>query len=356
MPDPTRVGDGGIRRRWAARASDVQPRRPQDEGRRQGRARSTCEIGGGEAPDPAERAKRQDAVRRLRALHARAGRRHARSEVRGRPAVSDDARWRQGHRGTDSPEFKAADKACHTCWAAAGGRERRPGRQGGVGAGPSRERRDRGAAGGHRRAPPPARRAGRAVAVVAGSRPSAPPSGCSRPATAAAPPAANDAVPLGTATVQRRDLVDREDVDGTLGFADAAQVAAPAGGHDHAPARRGLRPSGAAGRCCRSTPRRRRWVLYGTRPMYRDLGPGVADGRDVRQLERNLEGAGLRPRDGRRRLDLGDDRRGRRTSRTTATSTRPGRCGAPSSSSATARRASASTPPRSATPRARARR
>ena len=37
------------------------------------------------------------------------------------------------------------------------------------------------------------------------------------------------------------------------------------------------------------------WVLYGTIPMYRDLGPGVADGADVRQLERNLKALGYDP-------------------------------------------------------------
>ena len=37
------------------------------------------------------------------------------------------------------------------------------------------------------------------------------------------------------------------------------------------------------------------WVLYGTIPMYRDLGPGVANGSDVRQLERNLKALGYDP-------------------------------------------------------------
>ena len=42
--------------------------------------------------------------------------------------------------------------------------------------------------------------------------------------------AANDAVPLGSAAAQRRDLIASEDVDGTLGFSDTATVAAPAAG------------------------------------------------------------------------------------------------------------------------------
>ena len=44
------------------------------------------------------------------------------------------------------------------------------------------------------------------------------------------PKAANDAVPLGAAAVERRDLVDRQDVDGTLGFSDTSNATAPAAG------------------------------------------------------------------------------------------------------------------------------
>ena len=36
-------------------------------------------------------------------------------------------------------------------------------------------------------------------------------------------------------------------------------------------------------------------MLYGSVPMYRDLGPGAADGRDVRQVERNLKALGYDP-------------------------------------------------------------
>jgi hypothetical protein len=106
--------------------------------------------------------------------------------------------------------------------------------------------------------------------------------------------AANDAVPLGTAAVERRDLVARQDVDGTLGFSDTTTVAAPAAGTITR-----LRAEGdtvTRGRSLMSIDAKATaWVLYGTIPMYRDLGPGVSDGRDVRQLERNLKALGYDP-------------------------------------------------------------
>jgi hypothetical protein len=106
--------------------------------------------------------------------------------------------------------------------------------------------------------------------------------------------AANDAVPLGAAAVERRDLVAREDVDGTLGFSTTTTVAAPAAGTITR-----LRDEGDAvtrGRSLMSIDANATaWVLYGTIPMYRDLGPGVSDGRDVRQLERNLKALGYDP-------------------------------------------------------------
>jgi peptidoglycan hydrolase-like protein with peptidoglycan-binding domain len=108
------------------------------------------------------------------------------------------------------------------------------------------------------------------------------------------PPAANDAVPLGSALVERRDLVAREDVDGTLGFSGTASVAAPAAGTITR-----LRDEGdtvTRGRSLMSIDAdASAWVLYGTIPMYRDLGPGVSDGRDVRQLEANLKALGYDP-------------------------------------------------------------
>jgi peptidoglycan hydrolase-like protein with peptidoglycan-binding domain len=106
--------------------------------------------------------------------------------------------------------------------------------------------------------------------------------------------AANDAVPLGAAAVERRDLVDRQDVDGTLGFSDTTNAAAAAAGTITR-----LRDEGdtvTRGRSLMSIDAKATaWVLYGTIPMYRDLGPGVSDGRDVRQLERNLKALGYDP-------------------------------------------------------------
>jgi multidrug efflux pump subunit AcrA (membrane-fusion protein) len=107
-------------------------------------------------------------------------------------------------------------------------------------------------------------------------------------------PAVSDAVPMGSAVVERRDLVERQDVDGTLGYAGAHTVAAPADGTITR-----LRPEGATvgrGRSLMSIAAKpTAWVLYGSRPMYRDLGPGVTDGFDVRQVERNLVALGYDP-------------------------------------------------------------
>ena len=179
-----------------------------------------------------------------------------------------------------------------------------------------------------------------------GSRSS--PGCCSRPATATTPRPPTTRSPLGAAAVERRDLVDRQDVDGTLGFSDTTKATAPAAGTITR-----LRDEGdtvTRGRSLMSIDAKATaWVLYGTIPMYRDLGPGVSDGRDVRQLERNLKALGYDP-------GTVDDHWTRprpprwSTSRTIATSRRTRRSRARRSSSATGLRASASTAPRSAAP------
>lgn len=104
----------------------------------------------------------------------------------------------------------------------------------------------------------------------------------------------NDRIPLGSATVERRDLVDRQDVDGTLGFATTQVVTAPAAGTITR-----LRGEGTTVRRGWSllsvNAQATGWVLYGKRPFYRDLTPGMDDGSDVRQLERNLKALGYDP-------------------------------------------------------------
>jgi peptidoglycan hydrolase-like protein with peptidoglycan-binding domain len=106
--------------------------------------------------------------------------------------------------------------------------------------------------------------------------------------------AANDAVPLGSAAVERRDLIARDDLDGTLGYSGTTTVPAPAAGTITR-----LRAEGdtvTRGRSLLSIDAKATaWVLYGTIPMYRDLGPGVSNGSDVRQLERNLKALGYDP-------------------------------------------------------------
>jgi peptidoglycan hydrolase-like protein with peptidoglycan-binding domain len=101
-------------------------------------------------------------------------------------------------------------------------------------------------------------------------------------------------VRTGAATVERRRLVDREDVEGTLGYAGRRTVAASGAGT--------LTSARAEGELVRRggslfavDGRRTAYVLYGKTPAYRALSSGVADGADVRQLERNLERLGYDP-------------------------------------------------------------
>ena len=102
------------------------------------------------------------------------------------------------------------------------------------------------------------------------------------------------ALRTGAATVERRRLVDREDVDGRLGHAGTRKVSAAVAGTLTAArgegdvVRRGESLFAVDGR-------RTAYVLYGALPAYRALSRGVADGDDVRQLERNLERLGYDP-------------------------------------------------------------
>jgi peptidoglycan hydrolase-like protein with peptidoglycan-binding domain len=100
--------------------------------------------------------------------------------------------------------------------------------------------------------------------------------------------------PGATATVERRDLVDRETVDGTLGYADVTSLRAAVSGTLTA-----IRESGGVVRRGQSLDdvdnAPAAWLLYGSLPAWRDFTPYMSDGEDVRQLERNLRALGCDP-------------------------------------------------------------
>ncbi len=97
-----------------------------------------------------------------------------------------------------------------------------------------------------------------------------------------------------TATVERRDLVDRDTVQGTLGYADAFTLVAGTTGTITR-----LRDLGAVVRRGQSLydvdDAAAAWLFYGSLPAWRDFGPSMSDGEDVRQLERNLRALGYDP-------------------------------------------------------------
>ena len=97
-----------------------------------------------------------------------------------------------------------------------------------------------------------------------------------------------------TATVERMDLVDRESLDGTLGYADAGRLAAGVAGTVT-----GLREPGAVITRGHSMydidGAAAAFLMYGELPAWRDFEPGMDKGADVRQLERNLSALGHDP-------------------------------------------------------------
>jgi peptidoglycan hydrolase-like protein with peptidoglycan-binding domain len=99
-----------------------------------------------------------------------------------------------------------------------------------------------------------------------------------------------------TAPVERTDLVDRASVAGTLGYADTSTLVCAATGTLTA-----LRDPGSVvtrGHSLYSVnDQPAAFVFYGTLPAWRDFAPGMTDGDDVRQLERNLRALGYDPGD-----------------------------------------------------------
>jgi peptidoglycan hydrolase-like protein with peptidoglycan-binding domain len=94
-----------------------------------------------------------------------------------------------------------------------------------------------------------------------------------------------------SATVERRDLVDRDNVDGTLGYADESTLVTGVAG-----TLTGMRDPGdivTRGHSLYDVDDApAAFLLYGSLPAWRDFAPGMDDGEDVRQLERNLRALG----------------------------------------------------------------
>jgi peptidoglycan hydrolase-like protein with peptidoglycan-binding domain len=103
----------------------------------------------------------------------------------------------------------------------------------------------------------------------------------------------NGTTPRSTVQVERRDLVRRESLDGTLSFADERALTATGPGTlTRLPAegrivRRGEVLYEVDGRSVR--------LLYGTRPAWRSLSRQSSNGEDIRQLEQNLVALGYDP-------------------------------------------------------------
>jgi membrane fusion protein, multidrug efflux system len=99
--------------------------------------------------------------------------------------------------------------------------------------------------------------------------------------------------PPATATVERRNLVDREDVSGALDYADKSTLAGQVQGTltwlpDSG---RVVRRGGALYRVDDDPV----VLMYGSVPAWRALSAGVSDGPDVLELERNLAALGYDP-------------------------------------------------------------
>jgi peptidoglycan hydrolase-like protein with peptidoglycan-binding domain len=96
-----------------------------------------------------------------------------------------------------------------------------------------------------------------------------------------------------TATVQRRDLVRRETVNGTIGYDDSRALYAQSPGTVT-----GLRTPGSVvrrGQALYWVDGRPVALFYGASPLWRRLDPKSENGADIRQLEQNLVALGYDP-------------------------------------------------------------
>jgi peptidoglycan hydrolase-like protein with peptidoglycan-binding domain len=99
-----------------------------------------------------------------------------------------------------------------------------------------------------------------------------------------------DGSDLSSASVQRRDLVERETFDGSLGFADEQALASARAGTITWIADEGS--TIRRGDPLYAVDERPVSLMFGEVPAYRSLSSGI-EGRDVRQLQRNLLALGF---------------------------------------------------------------
>ncbi|MFC6079913.1 peptidoglycan-binding protein [Sphaerisporangium aureirubrum] len=116
------------------------------------------------------------------------------------------------------------------------------------------------------------------------------------PAPPAAPPAG------GTVPVTAGDVVQRQQVNGTLTYDGAYAVTGHGGTVTRLPR---IGATIKRGRALYEADGRRVPLMYGGRPAWRPLGLGMTDGADVLQLERNLRALGERGFTVDRHYDLG---------------------------------------------------
>jgi hypothetical protein len=94
-----------------------------------------------------------------------------------------------------------------------------------------------------------------------------------------------------TAEVTRRDLAEREELDGTLGYGDTSQISLSTGGTITA-----LPATGSVidrGQTVVEVDGLAVPLLLGDRPLWRQLDSDAADGVDIQQLEANLVALGV---------------------------------------------------------------
>lgn len=108
----------------------------------------------------------------------------------------------------------------------------------------------------------------------------------------AGPSASSGTTPRITRNVERKTLRLTDDLDGSLGYEGSESIlAGDAGTITRLPAVGAVLKRGQA--LYELDGRRRGIVLYGARPLWRTLRPGISSGADIRQLEQNLRAMGL---------------------------------------------------------------